>query len=172
MIIQPYKDLARLSQRSNLSISASLRPTIFPGFWSAVRNRQVFTSVVAFATVLSKITPIFLSNIPFRITQTWVTHKLCAWTTVSILAFMILVLTWSFFVREPQMPVDASTIAGNMYYLYDSSILKDFQGTSRLSEREWKAHLRGIKNKYKFKETARRSGQPKIGIYRDGALDG
>ncbi|KUJ10400.1 uncharacterized protein LY89DRAFT_760226 [Mollisia scopiformis] len=170
--MQPYKDLSHSPRRSNKAISASLRPTVFPGFWNAVRNRQVFTSIVAFASILSKITPIFLSNIPFRITQTWTTHKLCAWTTITILGFMILVLIWSFFVKDPQMPVDANTIAGHMYYLYDSSILKDFQGTWRLSEKEWKEHLKGIKKNYKHKNKVGSSGQPKIGIYRDGTLDG
>lgn len=70
------------------------------------------------------------------------------------------------------MPIDANSIAGNMYYVYDSSILKDFQGTSRMSEKEWKSHLRGIKKKYRLKGTVGTSGKRKVGIYGEGALDG
>ena len=59
----------------------------------------------------------------------------------------------------------------NMCYLCDSPVLEDFEGTSWSSEKEWKAHLKGIGKDYRFGKMVGLSGQSRIGIYRDRALD-
>ena len=46
-----------------------------------------------------------------------------------------------------------------MYYLCDSSVLEDFEGTSWRSEKEWKAHLKGIGKDYRFGKMVGLSGQ-------------
>ncbi|KUJ24517.1 uncharacterized protein LY89DRAFT_571748 [Mollisia scopiformis] len=173
MKMECYKSLSRFPRRSNTSILASSNITVFLGLWRALWDRNLFAGIVAFTGILSKVTPLLLSNIPFRITQTWETHKVCAWMTVAILAFMIVVLVWCFLeeARWPYMPLDPNTIAGSMYYLCDSPILGDFEGTSRLSQKELKARLKGIGKDYRFGEMVGVSGQSRIGIYRHRATD-
>jgi hypothetical protein len=64
------------------------------------------------------------------------------------------------------MPVDPSTIVGNMYYLCDSPIVEDFEGASRMNGKELKRHLRGIGRDYRFGEMVGVSEVSRIGIYR------
>ncbi len=163
--MDPYKDLSQPRRRSNFSISASSATTVFQGLWRAIRNRNLFTGAVASAGILSKFMPLLLSNIPYRITQTWRTHLVCAWMTIVILAFMILVLLWSFSVKWPHMPMGPNTIAGNIYYLCDSGILRDFDGMSMMCKRQWDVRVEQIGSDYRFGKMVGLSGQVRTGIY-------
>ena len=163
-IMQPYKYLSKHNAYTKATISISPATTVFSALWIAIRQRDPFAFTVSFANALSKFTPIVLSNIPFHAAQTWTTHVICAWMVVSILAFMILVLLWSFFIQWPYLPVDPSTIAGNMYYVCDSMVLKDFEGLSELKERELTAFIRRSGRKYRFGEMIGVSGEVRVGI--------
>ncbi|KAE8447900.1 hypothetical protein EG329_010129 [Mollisiaceae sp. DMI_Dod_QoI] len=163
--MDPYKDLSQPRRRSNFSISASSATTVFQGLWRAIRNRNLFTGAVASAGILSKFMPLLLSNIPYRITQTWRAHLVCAWMTIVILAFMILVLLWSFSVKWPHMPMGPNTIAGNIYYLCDSGILRDFDGMSMMCKRQWDVRVEQIGSDYRFGKMVGLSGQVRTGIY-------
>ncbi|PMD41784.1 hypothetical protein L207DRAFT_624197 [Hyaloscypha variabilis F] len=152
-ILQPYKYLSETHSYPRPSLSVSPATTVFSAFWTSILQRDAFAGAISFASLLSKFTPLLLSNIPYRITQTWHTHVVCAWVAVSILAFMILVLVWSFFVKWPQMPVDPSTLAGNMYY-----------GMSTMGEKERNAQIKEAGNKYQFGQMVGVSGRSRIGI--------
>jgi hypothetical protein len=65
------------------------------------------------------------------------------------------------------MPVDPTTIAGHLYYLCDSAILRDFDGMSMMSRKEWDLHLRRMENCYSFGKMFGISGQIRTGIYYD-----
>ncbi|KAE9363879.1 hypothetical protein N431DRAFT_355973 [Stipitochalara longipes BDJ] len=158
-MMQPYLYLSRSHSQTKTVVSSLPATSVFIALWKAVVQRDPFALAIAFAGVLSKFTPILLSNIPFRSTQTWETHVVCAWFTVSILAFMILVLLWSFFIKWPHMPVDPSTIAGNMYYLCDSPILGDFKGRSVMEKKERDAQMERIQTRYGFGKIAGLSGE-------------
>lgn len=76
---------------------------------------------MAFCNILSKFTPILLSNIPFSPIQTWELHLACAWTSVVCLLLMSLVLVWGLvFVRWPAMPIDPWSLVGRVYFLCGS----------------------------------------------------
>jgi Protein of unknown function (DUF3433) len=107
-----YRRLSQRPQPAKNSILVAPATSAFPGLWRAVREPDFHTIAVAAATIHSKINPIFLSNIPFRVTQTWETYVVCAWMSVSILAFMMAVLLWYLLVKWPHMPVEPNTIAG------------------------------------------------------------
>jgi len=62
------------------------------------------------------------------------------------------------------MPVDPSTLAGNMYYVCDSLILQDFKGMSTMGEKERNTQIKEVGNKYQFGQMVGVSGRSRIGI--------
>lgn len=112
---------------------------------------------IAIATLLAKFTPIMFSNIPFRNTATWKMHESCTWMAIGVLSYMVLVLVAALVVRSPavSMPVKPETIAGCMYYLCDSTMVADFEGTATMGRKErdklvgemgWRYALRGLES--------------------------
>ncbi len=142
-LISPYRYLSQRPQSAASSILISPAVEPFSGLFAFIRQKDFFGTIVAITAILSKFMPILLSNIPFRQTQTWMAHLVCAWMTVAILSLMIVVLVGLLFVKSPYLPVDPATIAGRMYYLCDSELLEDLerppvsdkeQGRSRFAE--------------------------------------
>jgi hypothetical protein len=139
--------------------------TALTGIWQAVKLGNIFGGAVAVVSVLSKFTPIFLANIPFRLTLTWTMHRVCAWLSVAILTSMVLVLVGSFCIKWPHLPVDPSTIAGCMFYVCDSDMLKDFKGMSLMGQRERERRLGTQGRKCHLSEIIGVSGEARVGIY-------
>jgi len=163
-MLEPYRRLAlgpQPAERSVLIPQATTAPT---GIWQAIKLQNIFGGAVAVVSVLSKFTPIFLANIPFRLTLTWVMHEVCAWLSVAILSTMILVLVCSFFVQWPNLPVEPSTVAGCLYYVCDSDILQDFEGMSSMGPKERRERARALGWKYQLSERVDASGEAKMGI--------
>ncbi|KAM7192942.1 hypothetical protein V8F20_008612 [Naviculisporaceae sp. PSN 640] len=90
------------------------------------KDRLTLASV-SIATFLSKFAPILLSGVPFRNTVTWKMHETYTWTLVFVLSYMVLVLGVLSFARPPP-----TSIAGYMYYVCDSHMLRDFEGLSTM----------------------------------------
>ena len=63
---------------------------------------------------------------------------------------MILVIFASFLVKWPCMPVDPSSIAGSMYYVYDSPMINDFNGLSEERKNERDEKVTEMHSLYKF----------------------
>src|SRR3569833_4118932 len=132
-MLEPYRRLAAGPQSAEASILIPRATTAFTGLWQAVVLRDIFGGAVAFAGVLSMFTPSFLANIPYKLTLTWTTYRVCTWLSVAILVIMILVLIGSGIVKWPSLPVEPSTIAGCMYYVSFSVLLFVFVGVLSLS---------------------------------------
>jgi len=171
-LLEPYRCLSQTGHRSPRFTSGPaanmIRPrssSIFSGLFRAIANKNIFLSAVAFAGVLSKFLPVLLANVPFQLTLTWSTYVACTWASVSVLCLMILVMLSSFFIKRPFMPANPGTIAGRMYYVFDSWITEDFAGMRDLDEgeRNWK-----VKNMpravYSFGKMVGVSGRRRIGV--------
>lgn len=120
-----------MSQRPQVARDCILRSpptTAFTGLWRFVECRDWFGALVSLTSVFAIFTPILLSNVPFVLTQTWTAHLVTAWMSVAVLAFMMLVLVGSFFLKWPKIPAEPSTIAGALYYVCDSHALKEWDG--------------------------------------------
>ncbi|KAI0854031.1 hypothetical protein F5Y00DRAFT_224340 [Daldinia vernicosa] len=163
-ILSPYQLLASSPQHARRSILLAPPTNAFSGLLSSVRRRHGFLAVVALTSILSEFLTIFLSNIPYRVTQTFLLHQVCTWSAVGILCIMVLVVLASFFITWPHMPVDPSTIAGAMYYVCDSWMLGRFEGLSILKrkDRDWRVNEMGLK--YEFGEIRGYSGTARIGV--------
>ncbi|KAK4211182.1 hypothetical protein QBC37DRAFT_19376 [Rhypophila decipiens] len=101
---------------------------------------------VSLAAFLAKFAPILLSGVPFRNTITWKMHETYTWSLVAVLGYMVLVLTILLFPsqmlrsigtrgrkengKKTSPPPAPTSIAGYMYYVCDSVMLRDFEGLS------------------------------------------
>ncbi|KAF3071243.1 hypothetical protein GL218_00614 [Daldinia childiae] len=163
-VLSPYQLLASSPQHARRSILLAPPTNAFSGLLSSVRRRHGFLAVVALTSILSEFLTVFLSNIPYRVTQTFLLHQVCTWSAVGILCVMVLVVIASFFITWPHMPVDPSTIAGAMYYVCDSWMLSHFEGLSTLKrkDRDWRVNEMGLK--YEFGEIRGALDIARIGV--------
>ncbi|KAK4188295.1 hypothetical protein QBC35DRAFT_382965 [Podospora australis] len=168
-ILSPYQLMSQAPRRAENSITLSPPLNAFSGMWSAVKRRHLFLIVVAMTAILSEFMPVLLNNVPFRVTQTWITSRVCTWLAVGILSIMWLVVVGSFFVRWPHMPVDPSTIAGSMYYVCDSWMLWSVEGLSMLSKKERDRKVIGMGLRFRFGNIVGLSGRKRVGV--DGLKD-
>lgn len=162
--MSPYHLLSSRPQYARQSILLAPPTNAISGIYSGMRRRHGFLSVVGLTAVLSEFLTVFLANIPFRVTQTFLVARICTWSAVGILCIMILVVVASFFVKWPHMPIDPSTIAGAMYYVCDSWMLESFEGLGDLTrkERDWKVNEMGAR--YAFGEMGGVSQTWRIGV--------
>jgi len=121
---------------------------------------------VSLAAVQAKFAPLLLSNIPFRITQTWTTHVAVTWTTVGMLAFMAAAVAYVVAAPWPVMPVRPGTLASTIYYVCDSFMVLDWEETAgrATAERRASDHVW-----YRFGEVLGMTGTARVGV--DYALD-
>lgn len=110
----------KTQQALNMNISTNS----FSGLFRALKpsSCDLYLAAVAFTAILSEFLPTLLSNMPYKVVQTWLAHMICTWMVVGILALMIILIIISFFINWPHMPVDPSTLAGAMYFVSQSYI--------------------------------------------------
>jgi hypothetical protein len=163
-VMSTYKRLAQTPRAARRYILTSPPTNAFSGLWLAIRRGDWFLALVALISIVSEVLPIFLANVPYRVTSTYIAARVCTWSATGIMAIMVLVTCASFFIKWPYMPLDPSTIAGAMYYVCDSWMLRSFEGTSTLKkkERDWKITSLGLK--YHFGQITSASGKFRIGV--------
>ncbi|KAM7211045.1 hypothetical protein V8F06_013567 [Rhypophila decipiens] len=119
---------------------------------------------IALAALFAKFTPILLSQIPFSNSVTWKIHEVCTWMTVAFWGHMVLVLALEVWRTcrlrglrmgiwrrvsvtgreipgqrrgtEIELPVRTDTIAGCVYYLFESRMVREFEGLSMVKSRK------------------------------------
>jgi hypothetical protein len=138
----------------------------FYGAFASLTQRNLLLLTVAVTTILSEFLPILLANIPFSLTQTKMTHVVCARAAIAILGFMIIVLGATMFVKWPHMAVDPRTVAGAVYYVADSAMLADFEGRgiSVLDKRERDERVKELGQRYFYGDVRGVSGQHRIAV--------
>lgn len=148
----------------------------FYGIYSAFRRGDLFLIAVAFAAILTEFLPIVLVNVPYSLTQTRTTHLVCARITLAVLGFDVLIIFASFFIHFPHMPADPRCVAGAMYYVIESRMLRDFEGTSTMNRQRRDAWLREKGRRYFYGETTSNRGGTRMAVDGDavtgiGSLD-
>ncbi|KAM7208557.1 hypothetical protein V8F20_001238 [Naviculisporaceae sp. PSN 640] len=144
---QIHQLLAKKPHQASTSILLSPPSNnIFVGLWRAMSptnlKQDLMSFNIALASFFAKFTPIVLSQIPFSNAVTWRIHEVCTWITVAFLSHMVLVLFISGShaekenrVSDVELHVKTDTIAGCLYYLYDSRMVADFEGLSMAKSR-------------------------------------
>jgi hypothetical protein len=164
-IILPYQLLSKHALPAGRSILLSPPTNAFSGVYSAFRQRSIFLGIVSFATILAELfLPVTLSHVPFSHLDTYETQLVCAWLSISILAFMILTILYSFLIRWPHMPVDPRTIAGAMFYMCDSWMLGAMEGMATLGKDDRDSTMHSQRLKYKYANSEGVSGKERMNV--------
>lgn len=164
-IILPYQQLSKHALPADRSILLSPPTNAYYGLYSAFRQRSICFGAVAFATILAELfLPVTLSHVPFSHLDIYEAHVVCIWFSISILALMILIIIYSFFVRWPHMPVDPRTIAGAMFYVCDSWMLGTMEGMARLGKTERDSITRAQRLRYEFTSSEGVSGKERMNV--------
>jgi hypothetical protein len=149
-MISPYDLLSQAPQTAERSILLSIPTNPLSGFISAIRRRQAFLATVALVGIVAEFLPLFLSNVPFRVTQTWEFYLIMSHGTEAILGLMIAVVIWSFLIKWPAMSVDPGTIAGATYYVHSSWMSERFQGLSILPKNQRDLRVKEMRARYEY----------------------
>ncbi|KAI1652283.1 uncharacterized protein F4817DRAFT_355637 [Daldinia loculata] len=116
--LSPHKLLYRIRLYNGEAAYITPSTNPFTGIWSSLApgRRDVYLGLVCATSILSEILPLLLSTALDKCTERFWAHTVCLWMAVGVLTTMISVVGFSFFVTWPHMPIDPSTIAGEMYY--------------------------------------------------------
>lgn len=167
-IMAPFQAMAHRPQPPERSILLSRPTNAFYGTYVAVRERSILLLSVSVCAVLAEFLPFLLANVPFNLTQTLATHVVCARMSIAILAVMSCVVVSSLFVRWPRLPVDPRSIAGAMYYVAESHMLRDFEGGVSLLDRGSRdRRVREMGRRYYYGEIVGRTGRRRLGVDAD-----
>ncbi|KXH46877.1 hypothetical protein CNYM01_00723 [Colletotrichum nymphaeae SA-01] len=147
-IVSPYYHLGRRSQRPESSILLTRPTNGFYGIYAAIINGDIVLMLAAFMSIIAEFLPMLLANVPYNLTQTLNSHKICSMISLTILALMIVAVGASLFIKWPEMPVDPRSIAGAMYYINESQMLDDFEGLSQLSSMDRKKKVAELGRRY------------------------
>ncbi|KAM7217640.1 hypothetical protein V8F06_007024 [Rhypophila decipiens] len=146
-----YRLLSHRPQPARRSVLHVRSPTVISGLLSAIRHRDVLAGSISLAGILSKFLPVPLASVPFQSSQTWQTHEICVWTTVTLLLIMIVVLiAHMWLVKWPAMPATPDSLAGWIYYVIDSAMLRDFERLSMVSTKERDKRVQRMGRLYRF----------------------
>jgi fluoride exporter len=162
--------MAKHSQPPEKSILLTRPTNGFYGVYSALREGNPFLLLVALMTILSEFLPILLANVPYNLTQSELTHVICARMTISILGLMIITVAISAFIKWPHMPVDPRSIAGAMYYVSEAHMLADFEGMSRMNSKDREKRIREIGTRYFYGDVMSSTGGRRMGVDGEGGL--
>ncbi|KAF9880091.1 hypothetical protein CkaCkLH20_02045 [Colletotrichum karsti] len=147
-IISPYHHMARRSQPPEKSILLTRPTNGFYGIYAAVVEGNIILMLTAFMSILAEFLPILFANIPYNLTQTLMSHNVCARVSLSILALMLVTIVASLFIKWPEMPVDPRSIAGALYYVNENKLLDDFEGLSKLDSGEREKRVKELGRRY------------------------
>ena len=161
--IIPFHSLSTHTQPASKSILVSRPTNAFYGIYLATtRLRHPFYIAVSLVTIVSEFLPILLSNIPHKLTQVLAPTLICTRVSMGILAAMVGVIIWSFFIRWPPMPVDPRSVAGMMWYVCESGrMLDDFEGLSVMEGKERDRRVREMGRRYYYGELV---GRRRLGV--------
>jgi len=162
--------MAKGSQPPERSVLVTRPTNEFYGIYVAAKQRQPYLFVVAFMTILAEFLPILLANVPYAVTQVHDAAIICARFVMVILVLMLLTLLASFFINWPYLPVDPRTIAGALYYITDSYMLKSFGGLALLDRKDKDLRVKEWGDRYYYGGITGRSGKRRMGVEKDVSL--
>ncbi|KAM7196607.1 hypothetical protein V8F33_006106 [Rhypophila sp. PSN 637] len=146
-----YRLMSHRPQPARRSVLHVRSPTVISGLLSSIRHRDVLAASISVAGILSKFLPAPLASVPFQSSQTWQTHEICVWTTVALLLIMIVILmAHMWLVKWPAMPAAPDSLAGWIYYVIDSAMLRDFERLSMVSTKERDKRVERMGRLYRF----------------------
>ncbi|KAG7142762.1 hypothetical protein HYQ45_000855 [Verticillium longisporum] len=143
-VIAPYRLMAKRAQPARRSILVTLPTNSFSGIATGIRTGDPVLFVVALMAVLSEFLPILLANVPYNLTQTKLTHDICARTSDGLVVLMAAVVVGSLFIRWPDMPVDPRSVGGAMWYVSESRWVSGLGGVAAMDKKERRKRIKEL----------------------------
>ncbi|RXG44076.1 hypothetical protein VDGE_07311 [Verticillium dahliae] len=143
-VIAPYRLMAKRAQPARRSILVTLPTNSFSGIATGIRTGDPVLFVVALMAVLSEFLPILLANVPYNLTQTKLTHDICARTSAGLVVLMAAVVVGSLFIRWPDMPVDPRSVGGAMWYVSESRWVSGLGGVAAMDKKERRKRIKEL----------------------------
>lgn len=164
-IISPYLQLSRRARPADRSILFSPPTNPLSGVRSAIRLRNLYLGLLSFTTLLVELClPVTLSHVPFSRIDKVSTNVICGWISIGILGLVLIMILASFFITWPHMPMDPRTVAGAMFYVCDSRMLKAFEGLAAVSTKERDLDVRYLRSLYCYGCNVGLSGRERMGV--------
>lgn len=136
--------MAKRAQPARRSILVTLPTNSFSGIATGIRTGDPVLFVVALMAVLSEFLPILLANVPYNLTQTKLTHDICARTSAGLVVLMAAVVVGSLFIRWPDMPVDPRSVGGAMWYVSESRWVSGLGGVAAMDKKERRKRIKEL----------------------------
>jgi len=141
-----YPPLARKDADSESTIEFCRRSTPFTSFFAQLLNGHLVAAAVAFAAVLAEALTITLSGVPFNPGQIPLELHVCSFTSIAILAVMVVVLImlaiWRW--RSPYLPRRPNTIAALISYICASKFVDDMEEKTGPKRSEKNANTQAV----------------------------
>ena len=116
-------------------------------------SRYPFASSIALVALLSEILIVMLSGVPFSPGQIYMELLVCSYTSMAILALMVVAIIalllrrWRGGLNLPRTP---DTLAAVMSYICASQMLDDFEGLECLDKGERDRRIVALKKRYEY----------------------
>jgi hypothetical protein len=132
-LLSPYRMVQDGGMRAKVAFNMNPPTNPFSGLFrvAAGHHRDTYLSAVAVTSIMSEFLPALLTNVPYRVIETYLARMVCTWMAITILCIMILTAAGSFLVRWPPMMIEPNTLAGAMYYVAVTDALDDLMSSSR-----------------------------------------
>ncbi|KAI9166370.1 hypothetical protein HJFPF1_02470 [Paramyrothecium foliicola] len=117
--LSPYRMIQNNPGKLCEAFDMNLPTNMFSGLYRSLlpASRDLYFAAVALTAILSEFLPALLSNMPYKVIHTWLTHTVCTWMTMGIISLMIVLIAASFFIDWPCPPLSPSTMIGAMCYV-------------------------------------------------------
>lgn len=118
-LTSPYRMIRHGGARARAAVTLNPPTNAFSGLVRSVAgaHRDAYLCAVSAVCVLSEFLPALLSNVPYRVVETYLAQAVSTWLAVAVLSAMVLTVAGSFLVHWPRLPVAPDTLAGAMYYV-------------------------------------------------------
>jgi len=81
-----------------------------------------------------------------------------------LILMIIILIVHMWCVKWPYLPIPPDSLAGVIYYVCDSSMLKDFERLSTLEKSDRERRIERMSRNYRFGRITGVSGKPRIGV--------
>ena len=141
-----YPPLARKDADGRSTVEFCRRSTPFTSFFAQLLNGHLVAAAVAFTAVLAEALTITLSGVPFNPGQIPLELHVCSFTSIAILAVMVVVLIilaiWRW--RSPYLPRRPNTIAALISYICASKFVDNMEDKTGVKNSKKNANVQVV----------------------------
>ncbi|KAF2728124.1 hypothetical protein EJ04DRAFT_556957 [Polyplosphaeria fusca] len=167
-LLAPYRSLAIGRAKAGESILMASPSHPLTALYPAIKQGQIVLSLITTASILAQVLTITIATIPFDNANSWNAYVASTWICVSIIGWMLLILSILFFYREPNLPLKPNTIAANLFYLCGSRLPELFSTMGSLSTRARDQKIEALNYRYCLAKVQGMDGVVRVTVDAEG----